>query len=333
MVEVFHSYAQNYEDVLLHRCFQGVERGRYIDVGASEPTRHSVTYDLYLQGWSGINVEPIMDRIAELRTLRPRDVSLHAAAGEVPGQGRLNRSNGRGGTSTLKIESIETPSSEAPADLEMVKILTLSDVCEEHFGTGVTPDLIKIDVEGSEGAVLAGADFSRWQPSVLIVEGSTDRPDWEALIPMTFVHHDGVNRWYLRDDMMELADRLTRPISIHDHVRRADATGSPVLSEQHQDHAWACGLAHAVLGNPRPETVEFFVESFLSRMPPHEIREPLTQAIAKRAIRRVLGRNATDHECLEAAETIPALTYGTYVEQLVRSEVFLKHWGRALASF
>ncbi len=41
--EVFVSFAQNREDVVLHRALEGVTRGRYIDVGANDPAHESVT--------------------------------------------------------------------------------------------------------------------------------------------------------------------------------------------------------------------------------------------------------------------------------------------------
>lgn len=55
----FISYAQNYEDVMLHRALKGVEKGFYIDVGANDPVQYSVTKAFYERGWRGINIEPI----------------------------------------------------------------------------------------------------------------------------------------------------------------------------------------------------------------------------------------------------------------------------------
>ncbi|MBO9627365.1 MAG: hypothetical protein J7484_13455, partial [Microbacterium sp.] len=62
----FLSYAQNREDVLLHRVFRGIENGRYIDIGAGHPRLDSVTKSLYELGWSGINIEPIPEFAAQL---------------------------------------------------------------------------------------------------------------------------------------------------------------------------------------------------------------------------------------------------------------------------
>ena len=63
----FVSYAQNMEDVVLGRLVSLVPRGRFIDVGAGHPRLENVTYALYLQGWRGINVEPMQAEVELLR--------------------------------------------------------------------------------------------------------------------------------------------------------------------------------------------------------------------------------------------------------------------------
>ncbi len=55
----FISYAQNREDVVLQRALSGVQRGRYVDVGANDPTEDSVSKAFYEAGWRGITVEPV----------------------------------------------------------------------------------------------------------------------------------------------------------------------------------------------------------------------------------------------------------------------------------
>lgn len=52
------SYAQNFEDLVLHRVFRGQKNGFYIDMGPMGPVLESVTKFFYDEGWSGINIEP-----------------------------------------------------------------------------------------------------------------------------------------------------------------------------------------------------------------------------------------------------------------------------------
>jgi len=37
------SYAQNFEDVILERFFKGQKTGFYVDIGAADPVKDSVT--------------------------------------------------------------------------------------------------------------------------------------------------------------------------------------------------------------------------------------------------------------------------------------------------
>lgn len=70
------SYAQNLEDVVLHRALCRGQVGFYIDAGAGSPTEFSITRHVYESGWRGIDVEPLPDKLVDLRTERPRDVVL-----------------------------------------------------------------------------------------------------------------------------------------------------------------------------------------------------------------------------------------------------------------
>ena len=76
------SYAQNHEDVLLDRAFPRGKPGFYIDVGANEPVRNSVTKHFYELGWHGINVEPAAHPFALLAAERERDVNLNVAVSD-----------------------------------------------------------------------------------------------------------------------------------------------------------------------------------------------------------------------------------------------------------
>src|SRR4051812_46188600 len=95
------SFAQNGEDILLWRCFGDQQQGFYVDVGASSPIVDSVTHLFYERGWSGLNLEPIPERAAELRRARPRDITICAAAGDRNTTVCLARTAGVGGLSSV----------------------------------------------------------------------------------------------------------------------------------------------------------------------------------------------------------------------------------------
>src|SRR5687768_14328886 len=80
------SYAQNFEDVILARLFSGRNHGFYIDVGAGDPIRFSITKWFYEQGWCGINIEPNSYLYKRLVLDRPRDINLNCGAGAQSGK-------------------------------------------------------------------------------------------------------------------------------------------------------------------------------------------------------------------------------------------------------
>ena len=75
----FVTYAQNFEDVILWRALKHIDRGFYVDCGAYDPTRHSVTKAFYDRGWRGINIEPILSLLQEFVVQRPLDANLAIA--------------------------------------------------------------------------------------------------------------------------------------------------------------------------------------------------------------------------------------------------------------
>src|ERR1039458_3102256 len=76
--DMFVSYAQNLEDVLLWRALKNVENGFYIDVGAQDPVVDSVSLAFYRKGWRGVHVEPAPAYAEALRLARPDEVVIEA---------------------------------------------------------------------------------------------------------------------------------------------------------------------------------------------------------------------------------------------------------------
>ncbi len=81
----FNSYSQFYEDLILFCVFYDIENGFYIDVGANDPDKISVTKAFYLRGWNGINLEPLPDKYKSLLNKRKRDINLQIGAGKEKG--------------------------------------------------------------------------------------------------------------------------------------------------------------------------------------------------------------------------------------------------------
>ncbi|MGH7685724.1 MAG: FkbM family methyltransferase [Candidatus Dormibacteria bacterium] len=220
------SYAQNREDVLLARALAGTEVGIYIDAGAYDPTIDSVTRHFYDRGWHGINIEPQPAYAAKLREARPRDINLQVALSDQRGTAILYGLSIGDGVATIndtqarRFGELYEISGEQP-----VTVTTLAAVCAEHCDPGTPISFLKVDVEGHERAVLAGADWDRWQPRIVVVEATeplSTRPShasWEPILlaaGYVFAQFDGLNRWYVRRQEPELLESLHAPVNILD---------------------------------------------------------------------------------------------------------------------
>ncbi|AFJ85142.1 FkbM family methyltransferase [Burkholderia vietnamiensis] len=208
----FVSYAQNFEDVMLWRALAKVERGFYIDVGASEPYADSVTAAFYERGWRGINIEPMSGPFGRLVEARPEDVNLEIAIENKRTAARYFAVDGGNGIST-GVKALADSYRDSNWDVSQVTVAVtkLSDVCEKYVGDR-SIHFLKIDVEGSEREVLASADFDKFRPWIVLVEATEPNSpvpshyDWEELLlnaKYHFVYFDGLNRFYVADEKFE----------------------------------------------------------------------------------------------------------------------------------
>jgi FkbM family methyltransferase len=236
----FISYAQNNEDVLLWRALGHVRDGFYIDVGANDPVEHSVTKAFYDAGWRGINIEPLPAHIAAFDAQRPGDVNLAVAAGSEAGTLTLYDVPAVRGWASPERSVADLHRAEGHTVAELtVPVRTLADVCAEHVRGDV--HFLKIDVEGFEGEVLRGMDFTRWRPWVLVIEATlpnsraTNHASWEHLVTdqrYRYAWFDGLNRYYVAEEHAALLDSFgIQPNVFDDYI------------SHHLDKAWSANRA------------------------------------------------------------------------------------------
>ena len=224
----FISYAQNFEDVILWRALNQVEKGFYVDVGAQDPEAESVTRAFYERGWSGINIEPVDEYFDKLNQTRPHDINLKVAIGGVSGLRTLYSFVGSG-LSTLDSEiCARHQAAGLTAAKTDVQVVTLTDVLKNSPRSPI--HFLKIDVEGAEGEALEGLDLDRIRPWIIVVEATepnstmTSHDKWERLLTdrrYCFAYFDGLNRFYVANEVSELKDRLAVPPNFFDDFVRA----------------------------------------------------------------------------------------------------------------
>ena len=215
------SFAQDGEDVLLRRVFPVARSGFYIDVGANDPIQDSVTRHFYDRGWHGVNVEPIAGLCGRLRDARPHDINLNLGLSDRDGQLTFHESPDLPGWSTF---SAGLAASYRDRGMELreyqVPVTTLANVCAEHVRGPI--DFLKVDAEGLEREVLAGGDWTRWRPRIVVVENAWPE-HWEHLLldsGYLLARQSRMNRFYTRVEDGHLADRLQAPLGPQDDYAR-----------------------------------------------------------------------------------------------------------------
>ncbi|MBR4406043.1 MAG: FkbM family methyltransferase [Bacteroidaceae bacterium] len=193
------SYAQDQEDIILNDILKGVENGFYIDIGANDPDVYSVTKLFYEKGWSGINVEPLLEPFHNLCQKRERDINLNIGIGNKHGIMHLHL-DGLGSTFSdeVVIDNHLEKKGTIPTEVwTLGELLNTYDPKIVHFR--------KIDVEGYEKQVLEGMDWS-YRPWVFCMESTkpgTFTPcyqEWEHILKRNdyvLKEAHGINRYYV----------------------------------------------------------------------------------------------------------------------------------------
>jgi FkbM family methyltransferase len=264
------SYAANLEDYHLARAFEGQASGFYIDVGAGHPVADNVSCWFYLKGWRGIAVEPQPQLIELYPLVRPRDIPVPKLLGRAPGEVDFHVVERLNGFSSIFPEHARNAQKfGAGFRTCRMPMTTLAAICEEH---GVdTIDFLKIDVEGAEADVLAGGDFRRFRPRVVLLEAlapgtmAQNFADWEPLLldqDYLFVLFDGLNRFYVACEDEALIARFPKAAAPWLLVPHLGHTNRAPERTDHPDHAFARALVAGFLAKlPRldPELLLSFI--------------------------------------------------------------------------
>jgi FkbM family methyltransferase len=274
------SYAQNLEDYHLDLLFAGQDTGTYVDVGGGHPVADNVSFWFYLAGWHGLVVEP-QQALADIYAhVRPRDRAVSCLAGRAEGEAEFHVVDRLHGFSTTVREHAAGTGQFGTGFTTIVKpVRTLAALIAE---TGLTTiDFLKIDVEGAEADVLAGMDFARWRPRVVLVEAvapgsmaeawSTWEPDLLAR-GYRFAFFDRLNRFYVAEEAKDLAARFPAEPTAWDSVKHLWDCGRAPERADHPDHKLAQALQQglfAELPSLDPALLRRLIERGLDGVRPH----------------------------------------------------------------
>lgn len=166
------SFSQEGEDLVLMRMFEGQESGFYVDIGAHHPQRFSNTYLFYLKGWQGINIDAMPGSMDLFKKIRPRDINLEIAISdkeEILTYHEFNEPALNSFSVELSREYEKTSPYKIIKTWE-IKTKPLADILESHLEVGQVIDFMSIDVEGLDYQVLVSNDWSKYRPSIILIE-------------------------------------------------------------------------------------------------------------------------------------------------------------------
>ena len=180
------SYSQYGEDLYLTHLL-GYERnhGVYVDIGCFHPISYSNTYVFYQRGWQGYCIDANAEWSAEWARYRPNDRFINAAIAPQASPMVYLRNKRYPAMNQLLPPGL-LDDAKFPADQfsrQTVQAAPLSEVLR----SAATPheiDLLSIDCEGMDLAILQTLDLAEFAPRVICVEDhevSTHSPVHEFL--------------------------------------------------------------------------------------------------------------------------------------------------------
>jgi len=180
------SYSQHGDDYMILNIFKllGIDRPSYLDIGAHDPEAISNTKLLYDRGSRGVNVEANPNLIKRFNELRPGDINTNVGVGVgvSPGVAEFYMYSDTSGRNTFSADEVKTLEGVMQVrSIIKLPIVTLNQIVEQHCA-GVFPELLTMDIEGYDYAVLAAADFSKSKPIVIVVE--TRRTETNSMAAM-----------------------------------------------------------------------------------------------------------------------------------------------------
>ena len=163
------SYGQFGEDIPLYMLFRKRQHGSFfVDVGAFHPTKWSNTFYLYKKGWRGVLIEMQPEKAMGLRLRRPGDIVVQTAVSNEPGEYTVYA--GDVYSPSASIETPDTRNFGSSTKAGTVAARTLTDILDETKYKDQKIDLLNVDCEGHDLAILKSLDFFRYQPRVIAVE-------------------------------------------------------------------------------------------------------------------------------------------------------------------
>jgi len=122
----------------------------YVDIGCYNPIRFSNTYKLYQKGWSGIVIEPNINKTKYWKSIRPNDLIINSAL--VPeSYGGKTIEIYKNGDNDPTESTIKKNSESQKYHSKIIKLSDINLICEKKL---FKPFFLNIDIEASEDKII-----------------------------------------------------------------------------------------------------------------------------------------------------------------------------------
>lgn len=163
-------YSQRDEETCILKALEGIQNGKFLDIGAYDGVNFSNTMALVERGWSGVMVEPGLEAFqALLKNHGDKEAItlVHAAVGTERGMSKFwNSPTSYGTTEEWSRDRCKLMSEFSPAFF--VPVITFDDLWQ--WVPGMPVDMLSIDTEGTSVDLLMAFPIEICRPKVVCVE-------------------------------------------------------------------------------------------------------------------------------------------------------------------
>jgi FkbM family methyltransferase len=169
----FRSYSQIGEDLIINFIFnsKGISSINYLDIGANHPFYINNTYNFYLKGMRGINIEPNPSLFQLLKKYRSQDINLNIGVSDKKSELTYYHFD----VPALNTFSLEEKDRYLNLGHKLIRqeiliVDTIANVINKYCN-GIFPNVLFIDVEGLDFDIIKSIDFdSENVPYVICIE-------------------------------------------------------------------------------------------------------------------------------------------------------------------
>lgn len=158
------------EDLIIEKFFKRKRNGFYVDIGCYHPKVGSNTYKLFKRDWKGINIDMSSKSIEYFAKYRPNDINLNVCISPEKGEITFYEfEEGAVNTTSEEFYELRLKQGNVFRKKNLVKTASLEEIFDQYCPNQHI-DMIDIDAEGMDVAVLKTNNWEKYKPTLILVE-------------------------------------------------------------------------------------------------------------------------------------------------------------------